>query len=396
MPNGHSHHHFIHLPHWDYPARLPGLTGLYFNATIRVFALGLVGIFIPVFVYQLTGSIEKVVLFFVIWKVFQLLMGIPCGWLISRIGPDNSIALSALIHIFFLVTLIFSLQNPSLLILAPFLGALTIPLHWIPYHSAFSKESDKRRLGQQVSKRLILQRLAASLAPFVGGLLAVKFGFRFLYLIAIILLIVSIFPIFMDQYNKKGRWFGGAKIIKGIFKKSFRPFLTAFLGTGLEAVVYSVFWPLFLLEKLGHLEKIGFVNTASLSLSVVALYWAGKEIKKKGNKLIRAGGIIGGLNWFVKSFFSSLSLLTLADILYFITTIFVWVPTGAIVYEKSQKKTATFFIRRELSIHTGFLIGLIASWLILSLTASWLLVFLVGALGIFMASRLKIADGQNQ
>lgn len=393
MPNGNSYHRFAYLPHWHYPVRLPGLTGLYLNTTIRVFAIGLVGIFIPLFIWQLTHSWEKVILFFLAWKTIQILLAFPLGYLITRLGPDLAIALAGLFHIFFLTTLIFSLTNPSLVFWSPLLAAVAVPLHWIPYHTAFSQESSQKNLNQQVSLINILQRVAAALAPLIGGIIATELGFSFLYLVAITLLLVSIFPVFMDQYQKKDSWPGIGKIVKETLSPSFRFFFLSFLGTGIETAVYTVFWPLFLLEKLGNMEKIGLLTTLSFLLSLLFLHWVGHRPLKENKKLLQTGGLVSSLIWGAKSFFSSLSLLTLMDLLYQLATILVWIPTGAIVYHYGRKKTLSFFLRREIIIQTGFLIGLIFSWLLFLSPLRWWGVFLLGAGGIFMASLIRESDG---
>jgi len=394
VPNEHGLHRLIYLPHWRYPVRLPGLAGVHLNATVRVLAFGLIGIFIPIFVYQLTGSIEKVILFFLIWKVAQLLVQAPVGYLICRIGPDNSIALAAVLHIGFLVSLIFSINNPLFLSIAPIFAGIASPFHWIPYHTAFSKESDGKKLSEQVSTNTILQRVAAALAPLVGGILAAELGFSFLYFAAVTFLVVSIFPIFLDQYNKKSQWIGGVNIYKNIFRADFRPFLIAFLGTGLEGVAYAVFWPLYMMEKLGNLEKIGFVSTAALLVSLTVLHWTGKKAKKYGNRLTKVGGLISGANWLWRSLISGLSAITFTDILYQLTTIFVWIPTGAVMYQRGKTHSGAFFLQREITIHFGFLVGLLISWLILSANLGWMPIFFLGGIGIFMASCLRKTDGQ--
>lgn len=389
MNNTHNLYHLVHLPHWSFYHRLPGIMGLYFNASIRLLAVGLVGIFIPLFVYQTTKSLSFVILFFLLWRLFQLLATLPLAWIITKTGPDWAVAIASTIQVIFLATLNLTQTNPTLLLAAAFLGAVFVPLYWIPYHTTFARKSDNGRVGEQVANISIVQKIAGALSPIIGGIIATQMGFNTLYLVSAILLTISVFPIFFDQYSRFDPWPGKQKIFLLITSQGFKPYSLAFLGLGLEAVAYGIFWPLYLMEKTNSLEIVGFISTASLLFSIIVYHWVGKKTKDSTGKLIESGTTTNILNWLLRGLVSSPLLLTLIDLAYQLTATLIWIPAGALVYQRGKRNSFVFFTARELVVQTGFVLGLAFSWLSFKLSLGWLPILLLGAVGIYLVSRLR-------
>jgi hypothetical protein len=363
--------------------------GLYFNASIRLLAVGLVGIFIPLFIYQSTGSINGVILFFLTWRLTQLAITLPVAWIITKTGPDWAVAIASMVQITFLAALNLIPNITSSLWLAALLGAIFVPLYWIPYHTTFARKSDGNRVGEQVANISIAQKIVGAFAPIFGGFIATQMGFNTLYLVSAALLIVSVFPIFFDQYNQIDPWPGKEKIFSLASRPQFKPYLVTFLGLGFEAVAYGIFWPLYLMEKTQNMEIVGLISTASLLFSIFIYHWVGKRSKSSADRLIKSGTTTNALNWLIRGLVSSPWLLSLIDILYQLTAILVWVPVGTIVYQRGKKNSFVFFVTREIIVQTGFVTALLLSWLFFRLSLGWLPILLLGAVGISLVSRLR-------
>lgn len=149
--NGHPVNNLF-LPHWSLTAKLKGLSGIYLNVAMRNFAFGLISIFIPIYLYKITNSLVNVFLFYSIWRLIQIATTIPIAKLISRIGPDLSMLLSNLTRSIYLVLITYARTSPTCLWIAPLFGALTVPLYFLPYHTAFASESKSGRLSKQLAK----------------------------------------------------------------------------------------------------------------------------------------------------------------------------------------------------------------------------------------------------
>lgn len=391
----HSQAHFLNPPHFK---KLPGLTGLYLNASLRTFSISLTGIFIPIYIYNLTQDLEKTIIYFIIWHFTHLASSIPTSLLISRFGPDVSNIISSLLRALYLFLLILSPKFPMLLFPSAILGAITVPLYWLPYHLAFSRQSDKKRVGQQVSTVSFLQRLASALAPLVGGLIIAFYGFNALYTTAIIILFLSSIPVLFDEYDVKDPWPGLEKIIKGQKTKGISKNTKAFFGNGIESAFYGIIWPLFLFIFIKDLKTIGLISTVSLIVTLVAVKYVGSITKEKSKKMIKVGTFSMGFNLILRTFLLSPIFLFLGDVLYQLSSVFVWIPFNSYVYSIPKKNTYVYFLDREISIVSGKTLGLLIALAFLRLGIGLPFLSLLGVLGLFLVyswSKSNPNDCQN-
>ncbi|NQV91044.1 MFS transporter, partial [Candidatus Woesearchaeota archaeon] len=70
-------------------------------------------------------------------------------------------------------------------------AGLAIGFYWIGMHILFHHVSDKKHRGEECGKRRAFMVLGALLGPVVGGLLISYTSFKFLFLIAGIILFLS-------------------------------------------------------------------------------------------------------------------------------------------------------------------------------------------------------------
>jgi len=396
MVNDNGYYRFHYLPHWDYPQRLPGLTGLYLNTLLRVLAMGLIGIFIPVFVFKIGGGWEALFVFYFIKEFFLISITIPTAVLIKKWGPDLLTGIAAFTQLLALFLLTKSQVNPNCLYWAAMFFGIAIPLHWIPYHLAFSQESTRKIISRQLATNALFSKLAAAIAPLTGGVIITLFGFSALYLIAGAILILSILPIFADQYNQKGESFSFAKTKKTFRERKLYPLWRGFVGIGLETAIYGIFWPIFLYSCFGNLEKMGLLSTISLLFSVAVLSYLGKNGQKKAKKFFRFGIITSAPNWLIRTLVSSFLPLVVVDVLYQLTTMFIWIPVGSLVYRWGRTKEKSFFVIREFAIHLGVLIALGAALIIYYLQFNWKIIFLLSILGLIIVSNFYHGFQKNK
>ncbi len=107
------HRHLINLPHWQFNWRLPGLTGLYLNASLRNFAIAMIDIFIPLYIFKTTGSIQYIFIFYLYYYAFLIFLDYPLNILMTKIGPDLSALISNIILGGYLFSIILLNQNIS-------------------------------------------------------------------------------------------------------------------------------------------------------------------------------------------------------------------------------------------------------------------------------------------
>jgi len=387
------------LPHWQYRPRLKGLTGIYLNASLRTFALGLSGIFIPIFILDKTGRFGLVFLFYFLAVIIQLIIIWPLAKLISRIGPDLSMTLSLLVQVIFFSSLLLSGRNVAWIWVAAFFLAIIVPLYWIPYHLAFTRIGSHKNLGQQIGIASIVTRLAAGLAPLLGGLIAGLSNFNYLWWLVMVLSLMAILPIFWDEYNYREKQ-AGPKDVWVFFKDARRrSSVLAFIGTGIEGSLYGVAWPLFIYRQLGKLVSLGLISSFALVVSILLAWQIGHWANRQPDRVLKAGSRLNAFNWLFKALASNPYLLGIIDTIYQLGGLLVWLPFGVLTYRQARQKPFVFLIGREFFIHIGWAIGLIISSAIYFLSQSWWLIFSIGFLALLLIGKLgkhETATGRRQ
>ena len=376
------------LPHWSYRPKLKGLTGIYLNASLRTFALGLSGIFIPIFILDKTGQISAVFMFYFLAVISQLVIIWPLARIISIIGPDLSMTISLIAQIIFFFFLFLVNRNIAWIWAAAFFLAIIVPLYWIPYHLAFTRIGSHQKLGQQIGAVNILTRLAAGLAPLIGGVIISLSNFNYLWWLVIGLSLLAILPIFWDEYDHREKTVNLKEVWQFFKMPSHRPAAMAYIGTGIEASLYGVAWPLFTYYQLGKLVSLGLISSFALVASILLAWQIGRWANRQPNRILKAGSRLNAVNWLLKALASNPYLLGLIDTAYQLGGLLVWVPFGIITYRQARQKPFVFLIGREFLIHIGWIIGLALSGALYFISQNWWLIFSAGFLALLLIGKL--------
>ncbi|MFH1601394.1 MAG: MFS transporter [Candidatus Shapirobacteria bacterium] len=389
MPNGAEQQRVFHLPHWKYPARLPGLTGLYLNSVFRTLALGLIGIFIPVFVFQITSGWSGVLKFYLISETTTLILSSPTAMLIKKWGPDWLVGLGALTLITALGFLILSQNNLVFIWWAALFLGITVPFHWLPYHLAFCQESQRHCLHRQLANRNILNKISTAAAPLLGGIIAAKLGFTSLYLIAGIVIALSLIPILMDQYNQKGRALSWERVKKTLRKPNLHSTWLGFFGWGIESAIYAIFLPIYFFQSLTNLEEMGSLFTLSLLISLLAIAFIGKKSADNEGKVFGLGMIGSFPFWLIVANFSSFLGLASANAFYNITSQAIWIPVEGVVYRQGKKEGKSYFVLRNTFLRLGIISALLMGGVLKLFNFGWNYVFFGGVIGLLIVTNLS-------
>ncbi|MBU2592091.1 MAG: hypothetical protein ABH867_02720 [Patescibacteria group bacterium] len=373
MANGENHSNsFLQLGQWSYQPKLKGLSGIYLNTAVRDLAFNLMGIFVPIYIFKISGSAAVVFLYYFLVEFFVVLTTIPVAKLISRIGPDISILLSNITRSVFLVFLTLAKSSKTLFWASTFFEAVTVPLYWLPYHSAFSSQSKRGKLSRQIAKLSNITRIVTISAPLIGGLIAQTMGLDVLFPIGILLLIASSLPIFLDEYNRKET----AVPVKEINEKMALPknrklFLGLFFE-GLRLPLNGIGWPLILYAVIPNFEKIGGLTTLTSILCLFTVIWLSKRINHFNIKTFASGNVARVFVWIARGLsLKNPFLIALSDPVFNISSVFSGLPYTILTYNLGKKEGFLFFIQREFALHGGYMIGNFIVFLILFLGFPW-------------------------
>ncbi len=379
---------FLNLPHWQSPPQLKGLSGIYFNTALRNLSLQLTDIFIPIYIYQITNSLADVFLFYTIWKIVLITSTLPIANFISKKGPDISMLISNITRSIYLVLLTLAPENITLLWIAPVFGAITTPLYWIPYHTAFSAQTKKKKLSKQVAKINTLTRLACVTAPLLGGFVANQFGFNALFPFGIVLLILSTLPIFMDTYNKKEFVYPAKRLHKAIIRPWNKYLFLSSFFRGFINTADGIVWPLLLFLTIPNLETVGGLTTATLLVSIFVFNRAAKKITKFKPLPFKLGGLAGSLIWLGRTLLTNPLLIAISDPIYQISQIFNTLPFNNLIYGLGKKRSLSFFVEREIVVNVGRLVSCLLVYVVLNANPEhWEYIPLLAVIASILASK---------
>ncbi|MEK6852983.1 MAG: hypothetical protein AABX59_03830, partial [Nanoarchaeota archaeon] len=78
------------------------LDEFYISIVTRFFALSMIGLFVPLYLYRELGlSLQRIALFYIVFAIFFAFAAVFAGKLVSRIGVTHTILASIPISIFF-------------------------------------------------------------------------------------------------------------------------------------------------------------------------------------------------------------------------------------------------------------------------------------------------------
>lgn len=391
------HHHQVWLKLF-YRRQLRGMWGVYLNELLRSLGMSLVGIFIPIYLYQLTGQITTIFYYYLIYHAIAVIIAPLAGKLMQRLGVDVTAILGTLLRIVFLGLLIAAKISPTWLWPSAFFWGLAVAFTWLPYHYTVVAEDDgDGKFGYEVARLALVQKLASATTPFIGGIVILVFGFTALYLVGIAFVAASVFPLLVDDFDNKHMAYDPAKLLPGITSRQNRPVMLSLIGQAFESQIYLVLRPVFVYLAVASTTQLGTIESVALLATVVVTLWAGKRVDQKGMGLMKIAAVTNALILMLLPFLTNPWEFFLHNTAYLLVSVLIWTPMGAGIYRfATGRRRLEFFIQREMVLHlaAGLVHGLLI--LLFGFQIVWYPVFALGSVGLFMTLLIlrKVKDGQ--
>lgn len=330
-------HYFSHINH----SRNRELNEMYASVSLRSFAISLIGIFIPVYLYTLGFSLRTIFLFYLITNAIQFVGDYLTGHLISRFGPKHVLISSypaMAINLLMLATIPFMHWPLWLLALST---AVSLNLFWVPYHDDFSKAKDKKSTGWEVSKFIIFSEVFGAFGPLIGGLIAQKFGFQYGILAALIIIAIAVLPLIgKKEIVKKGPIKHTLFSVKNNYKD-----LVAYGGLSLEGMTLWVIWPLFIFLFVKSYVRLGFIITVTLLIVVALSFFMGKITDKyKKDKVMKTGSVLGFFTASSRILTTGLTSAYVFSTISSLSQIFLYIPFYSVFYLHADKHPRTQYV----------------------------------------------------
>jgi len=369
----------FHLPHYFSKNMRKEMGELYASSAISNFALAIITIFEPIFLYSvLHFSVPKVLLFMALVYLVYIFM-IPFGGMFaSAYGYRHSIVLSVPFQIFYWLALLASIGHPNIAFIAAPVLALQKSFFWPGFHSIMSYYGQTEQVGREFGALYALESITLIGGPLLGGIVAQYLGMPAAFLLAAIIYCFSAVPLLLASevfvprnYTYRQTW----QLYKDFPKK-----FLGYLGFGDELLVLTV-WPIFIYIIASNYKDAGLLaGGASLIATIAALFLGRITDTYTKRVLVKIGAFFNAIFWVGRVFCNSFVTTFTADTLSRTSRETLFIPLSTLTYLRAEATHvvpyAVFF---EQSLAIGKLSACLLGALLFSLTGSFVVLFIVAA-----------------
>jgi len=375
-----------------------GFTCLYSSRMILKMAASLLGLFLPIFLYEIFGYKLEYVIYYYLVSFSLYLFTIAWGAkYLNRIGLRRSLRISivwgALFYFWFYILDVLDFQEFSankeviLLLIAAALFSMTVHrvMYWLPLHTDFAKFTNKRNRGKQMSLLYSTTVLLAAVMPLLSGFILSEYSYSVLFLLSIIIYLTSLIPLVnIPKTRERFRW-GYFQTWKELFSRERRDVVLAFMGDGAENVIRIIIWPIFIWELLnGDYFEVGLITSLVVFVSVVLQLFTGKFIDTKDKKkMLKVGTWLYALGWVLKIFIASAFHIFIVSTYHNLAQIFTRTPFDALQYEKAADQghfVDEFTVIHEMALMAGRVIMLVVVLVLVSFVSlNWTFILAAAA-----------------
>ncbi|MFH1770836.1 MAG: MFS transporter [archaeon] len=347
------------------------LNELFISFFLRSLSFALVGLFIPVYLLQAGYGIFHIALFFLIsFSTSGILM--PFTFKLNHyIGVRKTIALGTTLNVFYLYFLnSLSITGPAFYFL-PFLAGLSEGIFWSGYHPEYSRSAIRSKEAGGLSVLKIIIIVSSIIGPFIGGLTIKHLSFNVLFIIAALLMLSAVIPLFASKDHKAPL---NKLTVKNIMNAGTKRELIAYQVDGSRVIMTLIFWPTFIYLTLKDVVSMGAIYSASALAMIFVMVYLGRVSDKNPKKVFKVGiGIFSPL-WIVRLFVFSPIGIFAVNFLSDVAQSAKELTFGKHVYQRAKKvvNSIDYFTFREINLFIGRVIILAIAMIILNL--EWLFV----------------------
>lgn len=271
---------------------------------ITSFAKLMVELFIPLMLYNKGFSVKDIILFIIIKYIFCVLF-IPIGRALgNKYGFDKLMILSSFMFCLTYLYLNFISLSISCLIILALLFSSYLMFYWLGRHIYALSIIEDKKTTDNVGLYSIFTILGGLFATYIGAFVLEKFGFVILSIIVLILMIVSVIPLFKI---KDVKFIDTIKLIN-VFK-SFSKKNLIFTAVDQFRYVACTIFPLYVyLYIKKDFSYLGVVNIICGIGSIIYIYFLSKKMDKDKKDYLSASLLLVGLVFLIKLFISTPSL----------------------------------------------------------------------------------------
>jgi len=347
----------------DYDVRQGFLRLFISKRLIHGAATALLGIFVPIFLYETAGQIFWVVgLYYALLSFLYVIFLVPGMYVANRLGFSHTLILGGVFSVV-LYSIMYFLSPENILYL---IGPLTIAIvafrvfHWVPFHVDFTLFTQAGERGRQVSLSFATIAFMGVVGPILAGFIITNAGYQALFGTSVVLLIAAtISYAFVPETSTHFDW-GWLETWKKFVSPEHRAVVVGEFANGAEVIVNLIVWPIFLYVLLdGNVFDIGAISTVIVGATIVIQLFVGRYLDRETSskeRTLRIGSTLYAAGWILKIFVLSTLHVFVIGLYHNIVKIFTATPYSAILYDLSSDKgdyVDEFTVLREMAGHMG-------------------------------------------
>jgi len=292
-----NHHYNLNLYHY----LKTSLTKLELSIWLHTIAQSLVSVFIPIILLKSGFTVSNVILFLLIFNLFDVPLNFVARKLIIKFGAIKTIIIGDIAVICYFALLGFTQFNWIILILMAFTAAVYDSFYWVAHWFVFNEcIIASKEPGRNISSVMFIRSLGSLFAPVVGLFFLIFVNKQYLIILGILFFILSLFPLYKIQN----------KMIKPKKEPALRLFLKAeqnklnFLSNAFFAIhneIEHIILPLAVFIIFASITSVGSLAIIAAVVSIVFTLVIGR-VADKFNKilLIIIGAILIGAVWIIR------------------------------------------------------------------------------------------------
>lgn len=361
----------------------------------------MVGLFLPLFLFGIgreleiklsfgltpfTSGVLFVVLYYLLQRLVVLLTAFPLGKLIGKLGYVGSMGVGTLLLCANYLGFYLAQSRPVFLILSFVCGGMSMVLYWVAHDSLFSQIAKPGQIGRDVGAITFLTKIVRVITPALGGILIVYFGYQTFFIFGLGVVILSLLPYFfiphlkvqsMPSIRQFGTWFKEAR---------FRKFALVQAGIYMD-IVAVILWPIYVMLSVGAIERVGFIFSLVIFVSLVLTYLAGWLIDRRlGVKFFILSGLVVSVSWLLRLFVRGAWDIVGVELVDKLGASMYKPCYDSFLLRRSKgKDVVPFFVYKEVLLSISAIILWSMAGLLFLLPSPWTGVFILGSLGILLS-----------
>lgn len=380
-----------------------GFLGLYFGRMIMAVSSGLLGIFLPIFLYNLfDGSVPLVMGYYGAACLIYLFLVAFGAQFLNKFGFRKALVVASFAAAI-INTAYYYTTPENLWVLLPISLLFVVifrVLFWIPYHVDFAIFTNTGRRGGQVGLMLSTITLLGVVGPIIAGYIIEAFSMQALFFIAVLTYILGMIPFSsVPRTNEKFSW-DYARAWRELFAKKNRAVVWGSIAAGAEDTIGVVVWPIFIFLLLqGDYFKVGALSSFIVGVTVLLQYMFGHYLDRMGKKhaMLKAGSILYALGWIVKIFVVTAFHVFIVGLYHKIAKVVTDTSYDAIFYELAADQghyVDEFTVLSEMALQVGKIIALgSVAVLVMFIGLNW--TFIIGAIASLALTSLSMVMAED-